>query len=328
MNLDKTDLKNLENLCIINYNIFLIYEELIKLELYYYKDSNKYEELFKELKKYKIASNIILSMFNDSDKAFAVAMYLVQKYGDDIPNSCFLAMTQDINAMFAYRLINFFRDIALKDDKYFFLDLNEDYPSLIDSDSVLEGKSYLKEIIPLEEKNTIFSLFNFIQNDYANQNYDFEDYISLKYYLSFLEPVLEDEFINNKFGSIKHNFNSNLRTQAKVSDNTKNNINNYYGCCVCWEALDEILEYSDEDLDSQEYETSLTTLFNLFKSGLVFLDSDGIKELREEIIEVFDVPDMEDKKDDLIDIMTIIDDLMKDYKSLINFVNKDDNYTK
>lgn len=132
--------------------------------------------------------------------------------------------------MMNYRIKQQFERLKLNDPSYLLYNLTEEQIICIAEEPEDIGYQYLYEIIPniiSTSKRRMISYFEQIIRNSEDSNIK-EYMIEAKYYLTFLNPKLENFFIQYNFQNIPNRFVEEIKVNTVVSADTENYIRDLY----------------------------------------------------------------------------------------------------
>lgn len=323
-------LKITEKICEISYQIFYIYEKMISLDNEGQTDSDEFWKLKIKLNFLKIEENRLYEAFKlNPQMAVTILNVFVEKLPSVFPCMPIAVLDGDREDLIRYRIITKFKRICRLYEPYLkeecatdlsTISLNGMKPDIIRKDlAILYDKT--------EECANIYyaSLFeNHLGFDFDDLPEDILFLTENKYYYSFLEPKIEDYYLDTDFTK---------RLPLKYSDILKEDFNmapsdifsilNGFGLDYCYGALLEILAYHDEDLEEDYKRKDIQFLLNIFKTGMIFIIKDGYNKLDYLIEEMFEDEEyLEEHENDII-IRRLISTTVSNINEYQKYSNED-----
>lgn len=222
-----------------------------------------------------------------------------------------------------YRIYQNINQILLKDNTYFIDKLDDDLKIYTTNE---ESINYIKEITTMIKKEETRRIITLLQENTITK---------LKY--TFINPLIEEEIINNNFNINTNNFNDNINLPNKY-DIFKNYIYSKYGINNSLELIEEMINLSnDPELDIYDNESEGNNILNLFyislKTNLLFIETNKINNLYKYYEIVLDKEKLkteeEPEKEEKLDfISTIIETTFENNETYRQTVNKDSKIKK
>lgn len=222
-----------------------------------------------------------------------------------------------------YRIYQNINQILLKDNTYFIDKLDDDLKIYTTNK---ESINYLKEITTMIKKEETRRIITLLQENTQTK---------LKY--TFINPLIEEEIINNNFNINTNNFNDNINLPNKY-DIFKNYIYSKYGINNSLELIEEMINLSnDPELDIYDNKSEGNNILNLFyislKTNLLFIETNKINNLYKYYEIVLDKEKLkteeEPEKEEKLDfISTIIETTFESNETYRQTVNKDSKIKK
>lgn len=267
--MDKNDIELIKYLYDISYKVKTIYEKLAITEISHGKNSKEYSKYLELLKIVLFFENNLYEKLNNNiDRISDILFYIASSTHNDLEDQIYVLSDNVESALIEKRVIEKLYLIAYKN--------NDFYKGFIDqelsifkkcSDELIDYLRDYKELLDKEEiRRTIYYL----------SQVDNKDFILYKYRYVYLNPVIENEFINNKFSNPKNTFNDNISYKSKY-DEFNEPIKTTLAYTKCSDLLEELLSYYGCDgnitcSDDIKFEEILAS----FKANLLFLDDEAI----------------------------------------------------
>ena len=267
--MDKNDIELIKNLYDISYKVKTIYEKLAINEISHGKNSKEYSKYLELLKIVLFFENKLYEKLNNNiDRISDILFYIASSTHNDLEDQIYVLSDNVESALIEKRVIEKLYLIAYKN--------NDFYKGFIDpelsifkkcSDELIRYLRDYKELLDKEEIRRTFYYLSQVDN---------QDFILYKYRYVYLNPVIENEFINNKFNNPKNTFNDNISYKSKY-DEFNGPIKTTLAYTKCTDLLEELLSYYGCDgnitcSDDIKFEEILAN----FKANLLFLDDEEI----------------------------------------------------
>lgn len=291
--MDKNDIELIKNLYDISYKVKTIYEKLAITEISHGKNSKEYSKCLELLKIVLFFENKLYEeLNNDIDRISDILFYIASSTQNDLEDQIYVLSDNVESALIEKRILEKMYLLAYKN--------NDFYKGFIDpelsifkkcSDELIDYLRDYKELLDKEEiRRTIYYL----------SQVDNKDFILCKYRYVYLNPVIENEFINNKFSNPKNTFNDNISYKSKY-DEFNEPIKTTLAYTKCTDLLEELLSYYGCDgnitcSDDIKFEEILAS----FKANLLFLDDEAIYFLLETVNSEYDK--IEEENEDIQNI--------------------------
>ena len=267
--MDKNDIELIKNLYDISYKVKTIYEKLATTEISHGKNSKEYSKYLELLKIILFFENNLYDKLNNNiDKISDILFYIASNSQNDLEDQIYVLSDNNEPAFIEKRIIEKMYLLAYKNNSFYkgFIDQELSFFKKC-SDELIDYLRDYKELLDKEEiRRTIY---------YISQ-IDNKDFILYKYRYVYLNPVIENEFINNKFSNPKNTFNDNISYKSKY-DEFNGPIKTTLAYTKCTDLLEELLSYYGCDgnitcSDDIKFEEILAS----FKANLLFLDDEAI----------------------------------------------------
>ena len=267
--MDKNDIELIKNLYDISYKVKTIYKKLASTEISYGKNSKEYTKCMELLKIVLFFENNLYDKLNNNiDKISDILFYIASNSQNDLEDQIYVLSDNNEPAFIEKRIIEKMYLLAYKNNSFYkgFIDQELSFFKKC-SDELIDYLRDYKELLDKEEiRRTIY---------YISQ-IDNKDFILYKYRYVYLNPVIENEFINNKFSNPKNTFNDNISYKSKY-DEFNGPIKTTLAYTKCTDLLEELLSYYGCDgnitcSDDIKFEEILAS----FKANLLFLDDEAI----------------------------------------------------
>ena len=267
--MDKNDIELIKNLYDISYKVKTIYEKLATTEISHGKNSKEYSKYLELLKIVLFFENKLYEKLNNNiDRISDILFYIASSTQNDLEDQIYVLSDNVESAFIEKRIIEKMYLLAYKNNSFYkgFIDQELSFFKKC-SDELIDYLRDYKELLDKEEiRRTIY---------YISQ-IDNKDFILYKYRYVYLNPVIENEFINNKFSNPKNTFNDNISYKSKY-DEFNGPIKTTLAYTKCTDLLEELLSYYGCDgnitcSDDIKFEEILAS----FKANLLFLDDEAI----------------------------------------------------
>lgn len=313
----------------MNNNIIDIYTNLYQLTKItfnlYQKLSKSYDNNYnKYLKLLKLQIMIEKTYYNTltNNEILLELLDMINNnslYEFNIPSIMILTDIETNSELINYRIYKNILQILKRDSNYFITSLDDDLKIYSSNE---ESTNYLKEITIMLEKEETRNTLSQLQ---------YYNITKLKYL--FINPLIEEEIINNDFNIQSNNFNDNISLPNKY-DVFKNYIYSKYGLNHCFELIEEMIYLSnDPELDIYDNESYGYNCLNLFqislKTNLLFIETNKIENLYEYYLIVLDkeklkINDEEPEKEERLEfISNLIETTFDNNDTYRQSVNKD-----
>ena len=292
--MDKNDIELIKNLYDISYKVKTIYEKLAINEISHGKNSKEYSKYLELLKIVLFFENKLYEKLNNNiDRISDILFYIASSTHNDLEDQIYVLSDNVESALIEKRILEKIYLVAYKNNNFYkgFIDPELSFFKKC-SDELIDYLRDYKELLDKEEiRRTIYYL----------SQVDNKDFILYKYRYVYLNPVIENEFINNKFSNPKNTFNDNITYKSKY-DELNEPIKTTLAYTKCSDLLEELLSYYGCDgnitcNDDIKFEEILAN----FKANLLFLDDVSLHYLLATVNSEYD------KLDDDDDIQNIED---------------------
>lgn len=312
--LNHDDIKNLKDFLELENAILNGYRGLANLEIKELTNSVFYKNITEILVLYKEQEEAYLNYFRKNRTIIPnVIEYLIDTINDSIPSPVKLILTYVDNedVVFSYRALQLLKNVLFESDKAFESNLDDDIKEIVPDyhQKITSVKDYERRLSNEANKRII---------SFLNEKNDKET-IKQKYYMGYLCPDLEDEFISCK-GHFPKNFTAAMTVNNDLLEEEKSELQITFGLDVADCAIDCLLDYYDSDIEAYPHETAL--LLNMLRSALLFLDETEKKILLEDLEEEFKDEDYLAEHEDDEEIRDLIRTTIKESKQDFKEMNK------
>jgi hypothetical protein len=318
--METKDLIALEKIAKISTEIFKLYIKLIELDANNEKNTDEYRKSLEKLFILVNDENKLYHYFTrDIDKAVIADKYLTERLSEELPTIPVCAITQIDETCIKLRILIHFKNIIEGEPKHFISTLD---PYLIDSiEGIDNGANYLYEFLPVLEDETYLRLSDLMEISASLEKDQCKKHSleNIKYYFAYLNQYLETYYLSHNFTGIKRTFDEDLDIEMDIPEDVTQDVMDYYGRNVCLDALDELMEYKDNDLENTDCFIAFVTLINLLKTGLLFLSLDGINELQDELDKMYENQGIKENNE----IKEFIKNAFDNNDNCYDFVNQD-----
>lgn len=285
------DLKRISKILEGSKSIENLYNKLYELELDDKKDTEEYKTQIQYLRYSLDLENRLYQNSNFSaDKCSALIKYLIKfKLNKDYIDCEEYIINQDCNNIHILRVLRFLTQQIVNDDGgYKELYLTESDSSIFNMENLTKAKQYTNICNFME--NDIHNLFLlFLQELIDNKNYSFykNEFIRVKYNLSFINSKLEKQMIDNNF-----NINRDVYLSSKlISDlygidlEIYNFMRDDYASAFLDTHISEFLKLGDIDYNERTKSISSMIRSCYIKSYLLMMSDDKIYDCNSEFHE-------------------------------------------